>query len=201
MGKKYPHGCPKKNPKNQNKKPLLLFYTGDSQRENFALLLCDVVGKEGSGEPFLQGRNKGAPHRRLGSVSWQRRAANHFSTCLGPGPLCPLSRPWALWNVGYLNIESSDKTTITFFFFSVAETEVKSLDIPYDQSLQVEELGQEPRFLWLQSVCGVCTLDFLMTAPSAMIWGLALALPAWFLREALPVLNSSETAFSHSFTR
>ena len=55
--------------KKQNKKPLLLFYTGDSQRENFALLLCDVVSKEGSDDPFLQGWNKGAPHRRLGSIS------------------------------------------------------------------------------------------------------------------------------------
>lgn len=67
-GKSIPMVVQKEN-KTQNKKPLLLFYTGDSQRENFALLLCDVVGKEGSGEPFLQGRDKGAPHRRLGSVS------------------------------------------------------------------------------------------------------------------------------------
>ena len=69
-GKKYPHGCPKEK-KTQTKKPSFNFLLENLKGKTFALFLCDVVGKEGSGEPFLQGRDKGAPHRRLGSVSWQ----------------------------------------------------------------------------------------------------------------------------------
>ena len=118
-----------------------------------------------------------------------------LSTCLCPGLLCLLIKHWVLWNVGYLNIESSDNATITFFY--EGDTEVK--EFKYLSKIRVCKLKNWEMSLGFSDskACSLRHWDLPMTVSSAIIWGLALALPAWVLQQYLPVLNNSDIAFFH----